>query len=137
MKRILFTFHALRRMSGRRQDGIEIEDVYAACNLSKEILFKGVPFKIKLKGYAAKSGKKFSIVVVDEKLESGEVVLRIVTVIALTKDRTEMYNENQSIASYKNRRRMTRRAKKKERKYIEKPESIPKYRKNVRNAERA
>ena len=143
MKRILFSDHANKRMTEHRQDGIEVEDIYAACNLAKEILFKGVPMKIKLIGFTAKSGVKFDMVIMDDKLKSGEVVLLIVTVIGTQFDRKvrgEIHlghryagvRLNPNIP-YKKRRKIIRRMKKKERKYIE--QSIPKYRRDVRNAE--
>jgi hypothetical protein len=145
MKRILFSEHANKRMGEHRQDGVEVEDVYAACNLAKEILFKGVPMKIKLLGYTAKSGVKFDMVVMDEKLKSGEVVLRIITVIGTQFDRKvgrEVHmgfrvngvRLNPNIP-YKKRRKIIRKLRKKERNYIEKSDSTPKYRKDVCYAE--
>lgn len=141
MKRILFSEHANIRMTQRRQDGIEVEDVYAACNLAKEILFKGVPQKIRLKGFTSKAGYKFDIAVVDEHLPNGDRVLVIVTVIGLRFDKRPGmkffgYALDPNIP-YKKRRKIIRRLRKKERKYIAKPDSIPKYRKDVRYAERA
>jgi hypothetical protein len=143
MKRILFSDHANKRMGERRQNDIEYEDVYAACNLAKEILFKGVPMKIKLLGFTAKSGVKFDMVVMDEKLKSGEVVLLVITVIGTQFDKKsgrDIHNYyrvngvrlNPNIP-YKKRRKIIRRMKKKERKYIDEP--IPKYRKDVSNTE--
>jgi hypothetical protein len=138
MKRILFSDHANKRMGERRQDGIEYEDVYAACNLAKEILFKGVPMKIKLVGFRAKSGVKFDMVILDEKLKSGEVVLLIITVIGTQFDRKVPIEVRAGVRlstaiPYKKRRKIIRRMKKKERKYLDEP--VPKYRKNVRHTE--
>lgn len=137
MKRIIFSDHANLRMIQRRQDGIDYEDVYAACNLAKEILFKGVPENIKLKGFTAKSGIKFNIVVSDEVTRSGEIVLIIVTVIGLKYEKrpglnTCGYRLSNDIP-YKKRKKMIRKLKRKERKYIE--QQIPRYRKDVRNTE--
>ena len=138
MKRILFSDHANKRMTEHRQKGVEYEDVYAACNLAKEILFKGVPMKIKLIGFTAKSGVKFDMVIMDEKLKSGEVVLLIITVIGTQFDRKVPVEVRAGVRlnpsiPYKKRRKIIRRMKKKERKYIDEP--IPKYRKDVSNTE--
>lgn len=138
MKRILFSDHANKRMGEHRQDGIEYEDVYAACNLAKEILFKGVPMKIKLLGFTAKSGVKFDMVIMDEKLKSGEVLLLIITVIGTQFDRKVPREIRTGVRldpniPYKKRRKIIRNMRKKERKYIE--QQIPRYRKDVRNTE--
>jgi hypothetical protein len=85
------------------------------------------------------------MVVMDEKLKSGEVVLRIITVIGTQFDRKvgrEVHmgfrvngvRLNPNIP-YKKRRKIIRKLRKKERKYIEKSDSTPKYRKDVCYAE--
>lgn len=83
MKRIVFSKHTARRLKEKRQDGVTIGDVYAACHTAREILYKGVPNPLKLKGFTSEEGVKFDIVVVDHIDEdmSNNVELKVVTVI--------------------------------------------------------
>lgn len=90
MKRIVLSNHAARGLNNRRQDGVTIGDVYTACHTAREILFKGVPRPLKLKGFTSEAGVKFDIVVVDQ-ANSNE--LKVVTVIG-TKH-SKRYHRNQ------------------------------------------
>jgi hypothetical protein len=75
-KRVVFSNHARKRLTERRQEGVTEWDVHAACQLASEILTHGVPEKMKLRGFRSKTGVMFEIVVVD----SGQELL-IVSVI--------------------------------------------------------
>jgi hypothetical protein len=82
-KRIVIHAHAQKRLTERRQDGVDEWDVYAACHKASEILLRGVPQNMKLKGFRSKEGVCFDIVVVDYEQD-----LLVVTVIGHKYDRS-------------------------------------------------
>ena len=131
MKRIEFSNHANKRLRERRQDGVMHEDVYAACHLAKEILFKGVPDNLRLSGFTSKAGVTFDIVVVDK-----DNYLLIVTVIGRKKKvrkygRFREYGIDDKLP-YKKKMQLYRKLKKKERNFIEKGYTChPRYRKDA------
>jgi len=80
VKQIHFSLHASQRLTEHRQRGIGRRDIIRACFLAKEILFRPVPEPLELKNFMAQSGRRFNIVVVDEK-----DYLKIITIIGTSK----------------------------------------------------